>query len=172
MAEIYAEAIGANRYAPESCANIELYGYNGAERLTVGQLVNAVVVRRCALIERHSVLEMNMIATDSGRIERLGALASDILASSANWASIRSELIADFGVEDSSLPDVISSYNKRMQAFEAVKQKIEACNSSVDRTVIELQTAVSRRDAMYNMATTICSHLGKSEQNTASAYTR
>ena len=172
MAEIYAEAIGASRYAPESCAHIELYGYNGAERLTLGQLINAVVVRRCALLERHSVLEMNMVAVDSDRIERLGQHASAILAQSSDWASIRNELIADFGVEDSSLPDAINSYNKRMQAFEAVKQKIEECNSSVDRTVIELQTAVSRRDAMYNLATTICSHLGKSEQNTASAYTR
>lgn len=86
MSNIYAESIAVNRNAPQDVSSIDLYGYNGLERLTVAQLVNAVTIRRAAVVERQSVVQMNLIAVDAAKITNLSEGADWVItATTTDW---------------------------------------------------------------------------------------
>lgn len=168
MSTIYAETIATNRYAPSGTEAISLYGYNGLEQLTVAQLVNAVVIRRAAVIERESVVQMNIVATDSEEITALSDGASWVLdnprgdwttdpVGSTYYKRLRARYDVDETKKSTEIPKDTTSYASRMQVFELFKAEIDACNSALDRIAIDLQTSVSRRDALYNVSTTVCS---------------
>lgn len=189
MSEISSSTIAVNRYAPQGSSAIELYNYNGAEGLTLSQLVIAVQVRRCACLERDSVVQSNMLNRGVEYIDTLSAHAETILealsaaeeseygaaseltkaskAAKAKWKSeIRPYLLAR-GLTEGELPADIETYERRMQAMEMVQNRLTTVNSSVDRTAIELETCVNRRDTMYRLATECVTHGGASAMNTA-----
>lgn len=192
MSEISSSTIAVNRYAPAGSSAIELYNYNGAEGLTVSQLIIAVQVRRCACLERDSVVQSNLLNRGVEYIDTLSTYAETILqalstteesecgadseltkaskAAKAKWKSeIRAYLIAR-GLTDAELPADIETYERRMQAMEMVQNRLTAVNSSVDRTAIELETCIGRRDTAYRLATECVTHGGASAMNTATNY--
>lgn len=192
MSEISSSTIAVNRYAPEGSSAIELYNYNGAEGLTISQLIIAVQVRRCACLERDSVVQSNLLNRGVEHIDTLSAHAETVLqalstteeseygdkseltkaskAAKAKWKSeIRAYLLAR-GLTEDELPVDIETYERRMQAMEMIQNRLTAANSSIDRTAIELETCINRRDTMYRIATECVTHGGASSMNMAANY--
>lgn len=169
MSEIYAEEISVNPNAPRDAASVQLFGYNGMERMTLAQLVNAITVRRCCLVERQSVIQMNQIASGSEKIDSISEAAEWVLgdgASCRDWTtdatgSAYYRLLITLLSESGSTPDVprdLTVYANRMDVFEHYRTLLESLNSSIDRIAVDLESSVSRRDALYNLSTTICTH--------------
>ncbi len=186
MSEITATEIAVNNYAPAGAELIELYNYNGAELLTIPQLVIAVSVRRAACLERASVVQMNMMTAGVEKSNRLCKLGDDLLAvtgnatthdddtwkaDSAKWKNWVNEFHA-CGGEDiaKDLPDGADTYDKRLKALEKLAELMQKVNSATDRVAVELQTCISRRDLVYKLATTTVSHFGTSASNVANNY--
>lgn len=171
MSEIYAERIATNRYAPEGANAISLFGYNGVEGLTLGQLVNAVSIRRAAHHEQQSVVIMNELMVHNTRLSNLSAITDRILSATGEWsAGDRDYLIKELGCDPKNLPERLDSYAKRMEAFEIARTKMTELNGTVDRIAIKLQSTISRRDSVYSLATMTVQHLGKSEMSVAGAF--
>lgn len=167
MSEISATSIATMRYAPAESSRVELYNYNGAEELTLGQLVIALCVRAGAVFERDAVVQLNVMNMGVANIEELSDWGDAVLAGTADWTNIRKRLIEKYKVLDSSLPADIASYNDNMSAMEQITQCISDQNSSVDRVAIEIETAINRRDTQYQLATETITHYGGSAMNTA-----
>ncbi len=62
------------------------------------------------------------------------------------------------------------SYKDKMAYYDNFEKQIMNVTATNDRVAIELQTCISRRDAVYDIATTVTTHFGKSSMNTASAF--
>jgi len=168
MDDISTTTIGTLRNAPAESAAIRLYNYNGAEDVTLAQLVMALAVRTSALYERNSVAQLNLMNRGVDKIEKLSAYAEKVLAGdTAGWADIRKALIDGFGIAATALPETIATYDDRMRAMTQIRQRLTTENSSVDRIAIEIETAISRRDNQYRLATETVVHFGKSSMNTA-----
>lgn len=171
MAEIFLEKIATNRYAPEGAGDISLFAYNGAEGLTLGQLINAVCVRRGVYQEKQSVLVMNRLAGETDRLSRLADITDRFLDATGAWnADDFKFLTEELKIDADSLPKELDTYRKRMQAFDIARNKMQEINGSVERIAIQLQSAISRRDAIYSVATMMVSHLGKSMAQTANMF--
>ena len=177
MGEITATTIAENRCAPKGSEAIRLYGYNGVEGLTLGQLVAAFSIRRAAVLERQGVTVMNRMVGNTDILDELTGLGKEVLASGESSAERRAELraklaerLAACGADVSSLPDDLDSYENRMTAFAAVKTKLDEYNSAVDRLAIELETCTSRRDTVYMISTTIVKHYMSGCMSQAAAF--
>jgi len=164
MGEVSATAIGTFREAPSGSSRIELYNYNGSEDMTVAQLIMAISIRCSAIYERQSVVQMNMMSRGVDNIELLSGYGDSILAGDNDkWKStIRNALKNTFKVKDSALPAEINTYSDRMAAMEQIQQLLTQENSDVDRIAIEAETAINRRDSVYDMATQCVTHFGGS----------
>jgi len=176
LVELSATVVSTNRYAPSGANEVRLFNYNGAENLTLAQLVAAVCVRRSAQIEDQAVGAMNLMTNTIEQQEKLSdevnAMAAlPIPGADADWANRRKRLIA-LGCSESALPSDITSYKNRMQAYEAVEKRLQALNTVSDRAGIELQTATSRRDMIFTVASTTTVHLGASMAQSANALKR
>lgn len=165
MSEISATTIAVNRYAPEGSEAVQLYNYNGAEGLTLGQLCAAFSLRRAALLENQSVGFMNRIVADSGRLDVLSDYAQRAVKADALDAAERASLydeiktyLGGLGTDTSTVPNNLDSYDNRMSMFSLIKAKLDEGTASVDRLSISLETAVTRRDTVYTMSTTIVKH--------------
>jgi len=176
LVELSSTVISTNRYAPAGSDAVRLYNYNGAEDLTIAQLVAAVCVRRVAQVEDQAVASMNLMMNTTDVLEKLSQeinemVAIDINVPDPDWAERRKRLI-DMGCEASGLPAAITTYKDRLQAYETVQKRIEALNSVSDRAGIELQTSASRRDAVFTLATNTTTHIGASMAQQANAMKR
>ena len=171
MAEIFLEKIGTNRYAPEGTNDISLFSYNGAEGLTIGQLINAVCVRRGVYQEKQSVLVMNRLAGETDRLHRLADVTDRLLDATGAWNDADFKFLTEeLKIDPNTLPKELNSYKKRMQAFDIARNKLQEINGSVERIAIQLQSTISRRDAIYSVATMMVSHLGKSMAQAANMF--
>ena len=165
MSEISATTVAVNRYAPEGSEAVQLYNYNGAEGLTLGQLCAAFSLRRAALLENQSVGIMNRIVAGSDRLDMLSDYAQRAVKADALDAGARASLydeikayLGGIGTDTSTLPANLDGYENRMSMFTAIKTKLDEGTSTVDRLAISLETAVTRRDTVYAMSTTIVKH--------------
>ena len=168
MAEIFLETIGTNRYAPEGADAITLFDYNGAEGLTIGQLLNAICIRRGVYQEKQAVLVMNRLSVETEKLSHLAEITDRILEAKGDWNAADFDFLTkDLEIAAKDLPDRLDTYQKRMKAFELARQKLQEINGSVERISIQLQSAISRRDVIYSIATMTVQHLGKSMVQTA-----
>jgi len=119
---------------------IELYNFNGAEDLTLSQLVVALCVRAGAVFERDAVVQLNLMNSGVSNAEELATWGDQVLEGS-EWSNIRPKLISKYGVKDSALPASIEGYTDRMNALEQIVQKLTDQNSSIDRIAIEIDGA-------------------------------
>jgi hypothetical protein len=164
---IEANPIAFNRYAPAGKAAINLYSTDTAENLTVSQIVAAVCIRAAGAFEDQSVNKMNIM---NGNTDKL-AKASDYMRQIADktlsdWAAARSYLEETVGV--AGLPDDIDTYERRMVAVNAVKERLDVLTQQAQEDMIDMQTLINRRDMAFNTSSNIVKAVGNAKLNTAS----
>ena len=163
---IEANAIAVNRYAPEGSKAINLYSTSTADSLTLGQLVSAVCIRTAGALEGQSVNKMNLMSVGTEKLEKASAYMQAIADESmSDWATAKAYLTNTIGV--TGLPDDLSTYEKRMQAVNAIKEKLEAMTQQAQEDMIDLQTLINRRDMTFNTSSNIVKAMGNSKNNAA-----
>lgn len=163
---IEASQIATNKYAPAGSEAINLYSTGAAEDLTLGQLVAAVCIRTAGALEEQSVNKMNTMSVGTEKLEKtsgyLQAIAENAIT---DWATAKAYLTDTIGV--TGLPDNLSTYEKRMQAVNAVKEKLEAMTQQAQEDMIDMQTLINRRDMTFNTSSNIIKAIGNSKTNSA-----
>ena len=164
---IEASQIATNRYAPAGSEAINLYSTGAAENLTLGQLVAAVCVRTAGALEEQSVNKMNMMNVGTEKLEKASVYMQEIAEDRmSDWATAKTYLADTVGV--SGLPDDLSTYEKRMQAVNAIKDRLETMTQQAQEDMIDLQTLINRRDMTYNTSSNVIKAMGNSKNNSAS----
>ena len=163
---IEANMIAVNRYAPAGIKWFNLYSTGAADNLTLGQLVSAVCIRTAGALEEQSVNKMNMMSVGTEKLEKasvyMQAIAEETMS---DWATAKSYLTNTIGV--TGLPDDLSTYEKRMQAVNAIKEKLESMTQQAQEDMIDLQTLINRRDMTFNTSSNIIKAMGNSKNNAA-----
>ena len=156
--------IATNRYAPRGSEAINLYatGLEGGSDLTLGQLVIAVSIRSAAAYEAQSVVKMNAINSDSVILDAAADWMATVADGTADWTQAKAFCTGKLGIDASTLPDNLNSYDKRMTAVAALKAKIDAMVQQQQQDMIDLQTLVNRRDVAYSASSNIVRALGTS----------
>ena len=169
---IYVETIAANRYAPQGSEAVKLFsnGLEGGSHLTLGQLVIAVSIRSAAAYEAQSVVKMNQIAADSSVLDAAANWMKTVADGTADWTQAKAFCTGTLGIDASSLPDNLSSYDKRMTAVAALKGKVDAMVQQQQQDMIDLQTLVNRRDVAYSASSNIVRALGGSMSENAANF--
>ncbi len=163
---IEANMIAVNRYAPEGSKAINLYSTSTAENLTVGQLVSAICIRTACALEEQSVNKMNLMNANTETLDQASTYMQQIAESTlTDWTSAKDYLESTLGV--TGLPDDLSTYNRRMQAINAIKEKLEGMTQQAQEDMIDLQTLINRRDLSYNTSSNIVKTMGNSKMNAA-----
>ena len=162
--------IATNRYAPTGSDAINLYSYDYASNLTLGQLVQAVCLRSAAAYERQSVTKMNMMASGSQTLDDAADWLKRIAEGTANWTDAKNFLVNVMAVPAESLPADINSYDKRMQAAKALQDKMNLLAQSQQEDMIDLQTLVNRRDVAYSTSSGVVRTMGQSMDQDAANF--
>ena len=163
---IEATQIATNRYAPAGSRAINLYSTGTAENLTLGQLVSAVCIRTAGALEEQSVNKMNMMSIGTEKLEKASLYMQEIAEERmSDWATAKTYLADTVGV--SGLPDDLSTYEKRMQAVNAIKEKLDSMTQQAQEDMIDLQTIINRRDMTYNTSSNVIKAMGNSKTNSA-----
>ena len=163
---IESNQIAVNRYATEGSQAINLYSTGTAEDLTLGQLVAAVCIRTAGALEEQSVNKMNIMNIGVEQLDKASVYMQQVADESmSDWAAAKTYLSGTVGV--SGLPDDLSSYEKRMQAVNAIKERLDALTQQAQEDMIDMQTLINRRDMTFNTSSNIIKALGNSKMNTA-----
>lgn len=163
---IEASQIATNKYAPAGSRAINLYSTGTAENLTLGQLVSAVCIRTAGALEEQSVNKMNMMSIGTEKLEKASVYMQEIAEETmSDWAAAKAYLADTVGV--SGLPDDLSTYEKRMQAVNAIKEKLDSMTQQAQEDMIDLQTIINRRDMTYNTSSNVIKAMGNSKTNSA-----
>lgn len=177
---IDAVQIATNRYAPDGAQAINMYNLDGTQ-LTLGQLVAAVCLRAGASMEAQTIRKVNSMNANTELIKEassiLQRLGEDTISDS-EWPTARAWLINTLGVEASTLPTSLSttimgitlgtSYEKRFQAINAMKVKLEALTRQAQEDMIDVQSMINKRDVAYTTGSSLVKSLGTSQNNIAS----
>ena len=159
--------IATNRYAPAESQAINLYSTETASGLTLSQLVAAVCIRTAGALEEQSVNKMNMMSVGTEILDKASSYMQQIAEETlSDWATAKSYLADTVGV--TGLPDNISTYEKRMQAINAIKERLEVLTQQAQEDMIDLQTLINRRDMTFNTSSNIIKAIGNSKLNAAS----
>ena len=163
---IEATQIATNRYAPAGSEAINLYSTGTAENLTLGQLVSAVCIRTAGAFEEQSINKMNLMNVGTEKLEKASLYMQEIVEETmSDWTTAKTYLADTVGV--SGLPDDLSTYEKRMQAVNAIKDKLETMTQQAQEDMIDLQTLINRRDMTYNTSSNVIKAMGNSKTNSA-----
>jgi len=155
MSTITINEIATNRYAPAGSNGINLYSTEAAENLTIGQLVQAACLTAAAAYENQSVLKMNSMTAGSTTLQQAAAWLSSIADGSAVWEDAKAFLTTTMGIDESVLPQDLSSYDRRMQAANALKSKMEGLVQNQQTAMVDLQTLVNRRDVAHSTSANV-----------------
>ena len=164
------EKIATNRYAPQGSEAISLYTNGSASGLTLGQLTISVCLKSAAAYEAQSVVKMNTMTSGSVKLEGAAQWMEKIAAGTANWSEAKAYLTGTLEISESTLPDAINTYDKRMAAVKAVKEKIDSLTQQQQREMIDLQTLVNRRDVAYSTSSNVVRSLGNSQSADAANF--
>ena len=159
--------IATNRYAPAGSEAIQMYDTGASGPLSLGQLVQAVCIRSAAAYEAQSVIKMNAMTAGSAKLDAAAAWLPRIVDGSANWTDARTFLTGTLGIAASSLPDDLSSYDRRMQAAAALKNAMDPLVQSQQEEMIDLQSIVNRRDVAFSTSSNVVRALGTSQMDNA-----
>ena len=163
---IESNQIAVNRYATEGSQAINLYSTGTAEDLTLGQLVAAVCIRTAGALEEQSVNKMNIMNIGVEQLDKASVYMQQVADESmSDWAAAKTYLSGTVGV--SGLPDDLSSYEKRMQAVNAIKERLDALTQQAQEDMIDMQTLINRRDMTFNTSSNIIKAIGNSKMNAA-----
>ena len=159
--------IAVNRYAPDGNQAINLYSTETAGNLTLGQLVAAVCIRAAGALEEQSVNKMNIMSIGTETLEKASSYMQQIAEETlSDWATAKAYLSDTVGV--AGLPDDLSSYERRMQAVSAIKERLETLTQQAQEDMIDMQTLINRRDMTFNTSSNIVKAIGNSKMNAAS----
>ncbi|MBQ9726833.1 MAG: hypothetical protein IJV65_04930 [Kiritimatiellae bacterium] len=159
--------IATNRYAPSGSEAIQMYDTGASGAITLGQLVQAVCIRSAAAYEAQSVIKMNAMTDGSVKLDAAGAWLKRIVQGTADWTAARTFLTGTMGVEASALPPDLATYDRRMQAVNALKAKMDALTQNQQEQMIDLQTMVNRRDVAFSTSSNVVRALGTSQTGNA-----
>ena len=167
--------IATNRYAPAGSEQVLMYDTGASGPLTLGQLVQAVCLRSAATYEAQSVVKMNVMTEGSTKLDTASSYLTQIVQGTADWTAAKAYLTGTLGIPASDLPDRIdeysgqttSAYDRRMQAANALKAKMDALTQDQQEEMIDLQTLVNRRDAAYSTSSNVVRTLGTSSMDNA-----
>ena len=163
---IEANQIAVNRYAPDGNQAINLYSTETAGNLTLSQLVAAVCIRAAGALEEQSVNKMNMMSIGTETLEKASDYMQQIAEETlSDWATAKAYLSDTVGV--AGLPEDLSSYEKRMQAVNAIKERLETLTQQAQEDMIDMQTLINRRDMTFNTSSNIVKAIGNSKLNAA-----
>lgn len=160
---IEATTIATNKYAPNGSEAISLYTNGEASGLTIGQLVISVCMRSASAYEAESVIKMNYLTAGAVKLDEGSQWMEKIANGSADWTAAKAYLTGTLGIKDSALPENINTYDRRMTAITAVKQKIDELAQQQQRDMIDLQTLVNRRDVAFSTSSNTVKALGNSQ---------
>ena len=160
-------AIALNRYAPEGSERILMYDTGSSGALTLGQLVQAVCIRTAAVLEAQSVNKMNTMTAGSVKLDAAAGWLAKIVQGTADWTAAKAFLVGTMGIAGSELPPDLSSYDRRMQAANALKARMDALTQSQQEEMIDLQTMVNRRDVAFSTSSNVVRALGSSAMDNA-----
>ena len=164
------ETIAVNRYAPQGADAISLYSNGSAEGLTLAQLAISVCLQAASAYEGQSVVKMNILTRGAVKLDGAAQWMEKIANGSADWAQAKAYITSELGISDAALPDAINTYDKRMAAVKAVKEKIDALTQQQQRDMIDLQTLVNRRDVAYSTSSNVVRTLGASQEADAANF--
>ncbi len=164
------EQIATNRYAPQGADAISLYSNGSAEGLTLAQLAISVCLRAASAYEGQSVLKMNTLTKGAVKLDGASEWMEKIANGSADWTQAKAYLTSTLGISAETLPDAINTYDKRMAALKAVKEKVDALTQQQQRDMIDLQTLVNRRDVAFSTSSNILKTLGNSSSGNAANF--
>ena len=164
------EQIATNRYAPQGADAISLYSNGSAEGLTLAQLAISVCLQAASAYEGQSVVKMNILTRGAVKLDGAAQWMEKIANGSADWSQAKAYITSELGVSDAALPDAINTYDKRMAAVKAVKEKIDALTQQQQRDMIDMQTLVNRRDVAYSTSSNIVRTLGASQEADAANF--
>ena len=164
------EQIATNRYAPQGADAISLYSNGSAEGLTLAQLAISVCLQAASAYEGQSVVKMNVLTRGAVKLDGAAQWMEKIANGSADWAQAKAYITSELGISDAALPDAINTYDKRMAAVKAVKEKIDALTQQQQRDMIDLQTLVNRRDVAYSTSSNVVRTLGASQEADAANF--
>ncbi len=164
------EQIATNRYAPQGADAISLYSNGSAEGLTLAQLAISVCLHAASAYEGQSVVKMNILTRGAVKLDGAAQWMEKIANGSADWAQAKAYITSELGISDAALPDAINTYDKRMAAVKAVKEKIDALTQQQQRDMIDMQTLVNRRDVAYSTSSNIVRTLGASQEADAANF--
>ena len=158
---IQAVKIGDNRYAAGDVSAINLYNANGAEGLTLGQLVISMCMKAALHYENASVKKANAMTATSRATEELSGICQQVLAGTvSDWTATRKRLVDDFAV--TGLPEKIDAFPDRTTAANAIKERLEALVRYSQQDAIDLQSLLARRDVAHTAASNSTLALGTS----------
>ena len=164
------ETIALNRYAPQGADAISLYSNGSAEGLTLAQLAISVCLQAASAYEGQSVVKMNILTRGAVKLDGAAQWMEKIANGSADWSQAKAYITSELGVSDAALPDAINTYDKRMAAVKAVKEKIDALTQQQQRDMIDMQTLVNRRDVAYSTSSNVVRTLGASQEADAANF--
>ena len=186
MATIEVQQIATNRYAPAGADAVRLYGVNGADGLTLAQLVAAVCIRRSAHLEARAVGRMNRMTKNNAWLEALGNVCKQV----ADGAELHTEANIPAAYEPKHLSHgrdlyhflmdecrslgfrvtdfgYTPTYQQRMDIIGKLKTGMDKANTTSQEDAIELQSMINWRDVTYNASSGIISRYGNSGMNMA-----
>jgi hypothetical protein len=164
------ETIAVNRYAPQGADAISLYSNGSAEGLTLAQLAISVCLQAASAYEGQSVVKMNILTRGAVKLDGAAQWMEKIANGSADWTQAKAYITSELGISDAALPDAINTYDKRMAAVKAVKEKIDALTQQQQRDMIDMQTLVNRRDVAYSTSSNVVRTLGASQEADAANF--
>ena len=164
------EQIATNRYAPQGADAISLYSNGSAEGLTLAQLAISVCLQAASAYEGQSVVKMNILTRGAVKLDGAAQWMEKIANGSADWSQAKAYITSELGISDAALPDAINTYDKRMAAVKAVKEKIDALTQQQQRDMIDMQTLVNRRDVAYSTSSNVVRTLGASQEADAANF--
>lgn len=158
---IQAVKIGDNRYAAEGVSAINLYNANGAEGLTLGQLLISMCMKAALYYEDASVRKANAMTETSRATEEIAGICQEVLSDTvADWTKTRKRLVDEFSVM--GLPTEIKTFADRTTAANAIKERLEALVRYSQQDAIDLQSLLARRDVAHTAASNSTLALGTS----------
>ena len=164
------ETIALNRSAPQGADAISLYSNGSAEGLTLAQLAISVCLQAASAYEGQSVVKMNILTRGAVKLDGAAQWMEKIANGSADWSQAKAYITSELGISDAALPDAINTYDKRMAAVKAVKEKIDALTQQQQRDMIDMQTLVNRRDVAYSTSSNVVRTLGASQEADAANF--
>ena len=164
------ETIAVNRYAPQGADAISLYSNGSAEGLTLAQLAISVCLQAASAYEGQSVVKMNILTRGAVKLDGAAQWMEKIANGSADWTQAKAYITSELGISDAALPDAINTYDKRMAAVKAVKEKIDALTQQQQTDMIDMQTLVNRRDVAYSTSSNVVRTLGASQEADAANF--